>query len=135
MTERHFIAKSQSEYFKRKKASLTTDECVIVLDFAENYAFIVQDAAQSFHWNNSEATIHPFAMYYKDKDTGLTHDTNLVYTFLKRLLNEFIKPDFPNIKKVVYFSDGSAAQYKNFRLYLKAHVEVASLFQMETVSL
>ena len=25
-------------------------------DFAENYAFIVQDAAQSFHWNNSQVT-------------------------------------------------------------------------------
>ena len=128
LTEHHYIAKSQSAYFKHRKASLTSDECVIVLDFAENYAFIVQDAAQSFHWNNSQATIHPFVMYYQDIDTGsihhktyacisdhMTHDTNAVYTFLKRLLVDFVKPDFPTMKKVIYFSDGSAAQYKNYK--------------------
>ena len=67
LTEHHYIAKSQSAYFKHRNASLTSDECVIVLDFAENYAFIVQDAAQPFHWNNSQATIHHFVMYYQDR--------------------------------------------------------------------
>ena len=45
----------------------------------------------------------------------MTHDTNAVYTFLKRLLVDFVKPDFPTMKKVIYFSDGSAAQYKNYK--------------------
>ena len=31
----------------------------IILDFAENYNFIVQDAAQGFRWNNNQATLHP----------------------------------------------------------------------------
>ena len=33
-------------------------------DFSENYSFVLQDATQSFHWNNSQATIHPFVAYY-----------------------------------------------------------------------
>ena len=28
-------------------------------DFSENVSFVVQDEIQSFHWNNSSATIHP----------------------------------------------------------------------------
>ena len=39
-----------------------------LLYFAENYSFIVQDAVQGHHWNNSQATLHPFAVYFK-KDT------------------------------------------------------------------
>jgi hypothetical protein len=34
-------------------------------DFAENYSFIVKDAAQGFHWENSQATLHPFLAYYR----------------------------------------------------------------------
>ena len=34
--------------------------------FAENYAFVVQNAAQSFHSNNDQATIFTVVIYYKD---------------------------------------------------------------------
>ena len=40
--------------------------------FAENYAFVVQNAAQSFHWNNDQATIFTVLIYYK-KDNILKH--------------------------------------------------------------
>ena len=32
-------------------------------DFSENFSFVVQDEIQSFDWNNSSATIHPFVCY------------------------------------------------------------------------
>ena len=38
---------------------LPENAAIILLDLAENYSFIVQDAIQSFHWNNLQATIHP----------------------------------------------------------------------------
>ena len=38
-------------------------ELVVQADFSENYAFVVQDASQSFHWNNTQATVHPFVIY------------------------------------------------------------------------
>lgn len=37
-------------------------------DFSENYAFIVQDEAQSYHWSSNYITIHPFVIYYKQDD-------------------------------------------------------------------
>ena len=40
----------------------------MIADFSENYSFVLQDAAQGFHWNNSQATIHPFVIYYKESD-------------------------------------------------------------------
>ena len=49
LTVHHFIAESQNKYFKYAKDNLFEGECVTVLDFAENYSFIVQDAVQGFH--------------------------------------------------------------------------------------
>jgi len=43
------------------------------------------------------------------------HDTVTVYAFLEKLLNEYLKPELPHIEKVNYFSDGSGAQYKNYK--------------------
>ena len=105
-----------------------------MLDFLENYSFIVQDASKAFHWNNFQATIHPFVLYYMDENTSSVlykpyasisayacisdHtilDAAAVYTFVKKLLLEYLKPRFLQIKKVIYFSDGLAAQYKNYK--------------------
>ena len=59
-----FIAKSQARYLADKRSSLANGEFLVVADFSENYSFIVQDAAQSFHWNNLQAIIHPFLVYF-----------------------------------------------------------------------
>ena len=128
LTEHHFIAKRQSSFFKEKKFSLKGNEAVIVLDFAENYSFVVQDCAQGYHWNNAQATIHPFVMYFKCPETNelshssyacisdhMVHDTNTVYCFLSVLINNQIKVSHPFIEKIYYFSDGCAAQYKNYK--------------------
>ena len=49
LTEHHFIVKNQNQYLKGLKTSLKPNECIIILDFAENFSFVVQDAAQAFH--------------------------------------------------------------------------------------
>ena len=73
LTEHHFIAKNQNQYLKSLKASLKPNECIIILDFAENFSFVVQDAAQAFHWNNTQATIYPFVVYHKSNNGDLCH--------------------------------------------------------------
>ena len=40
-------------YLKLLKGNLKSGELLILMDFAENYSFIVQDAIQGFHWENS----------------------------------------------------------------------------------
>ena len=53
-----FIGAQQATFYKDTKETLQPGEVLVTADFSENYAFILQDAAQGFHWNNSQATIH-----------------------------------------------------------------------------
>ena len=124
-----FIATQQSRFFEECKQSLETGEVVVCADFSENYAFVLQDAAQGFHWNNSQCTIHPFVIYYKLSSSVshksyvvisdcLHHDTTAVYLFQKRLVT-FLKSELALLpKKIMYFSDGAASQYKNRKHFL-----------------
>ena len=98
-------------------------------DFSENYSFILQDAAQGFHWNNSQATIHPFVAYYIDSgklchlsfviiSDCLQHDTVAVYLFQKRLTAYLKRKVSSDPQKIYYFSDGAASQYKNRKNFM-----------------
>ena len=60
--------------------------------FSENHSFVLRDRAQSFHWNSSQATIHPFVVYFincgKEHHLSfvvisecLQHDTVALYLF------------------------------------------------------
>ncbi|XP_076805803.1 uncharacterized protein LOC143449468 [Clavelina lepadiformis] len=64
LTKHSFITKCQSRYLNSRKSSLTDDNCVILLDFAENYTFTIQDEVKSYHWNQQQCTIHPAVVYY-----------------------------------------------------------------------
>lgn len=109
---------------KDLKLFLQAKEFLVILDFSENYSFVLQDAAQSYHWSKEQATIHPFGIYYKNdnneiKHTNLVvisdcleHNTIAVHLFQRHLIS-FLKNQFEEVEKLCYFSDGSAAQYKN----------------------
>ena len=122
-----FLAKEQAAFFSWKKSALQPGEILVIADFSENYSFVIQDAAQGFHWNNSQATIHPFVAYYT-YDAGqqhelsyviisdcLHHDTVAVYTFQKCFMSylKSVHPEHLKLKKIIYFSDGAGSQYKN----------------------
>ena len=47
-----FIAKKQSDHYNFVKKNVKENEAVVSLAFVENYGFVIQDKAQSFHWNN-----------------------------------------------------------------------------------
>ena len=55
-TGHHFTCKAQSLYLRQLKESLQPTSAIILLDFAENYSFVCQDATQGFHWNTDQAT-------------------------------------------------------------------------------
>lgn len=100
------------------------EEIVVQGDFAETYSYVVQDEIQSFHWENKQATLHPFVAYQRQEDGTLIHrnicvisdikdhSTVTVFTFLKVVI-EYLKAEFPSVKKIHYFTDGCAGQYKN----------------------
>jgi hypothetical protein len=122
-----FTSKNQSLFLNELNNELVFDEYIIIGDFSENYSFVIQTTnyTQSFHWNNPQATIHPFVVYFKNKITNLLdhisyviisenlqHSTVAVYLYQQRLLS-FLTQKFGKPNKIHYFSGGSTAQYKN----------------------
>ena len=75
------------------------------------------------HWENAQCTLHPIVSYMK-KDGEVcsssvcilrdhkSHLTVAVHSFLEVYI-PFLKSQCPSLTKVHYFTDGSAAQYKN----------------------
>lgn len=124
LAEHDYIAKEQAQFISSRKQTLEEGEVLVVADFAENYAFVCQDAAQGYHWTNTQATIHPFVCYYRSSNGNiehisfviisdcLEHTTTAVYTFQKRLVF-FLKKYLNKLIKIIYVSDGAASQYKN----------------------
>ena len=118
----HFIAKAQANHLKIAKENLSENELIILLDFAENYCFVVQYAVQGFHWENSQATLHPFVAYFNGDLKHMTicvifdylkHDqTNCIALFLTKIIT-LMKQKVNNIKIIHYCSDGVSSQYKN----------------------
>lgn len=123
-----FITLQQSGFIKNKKLTLEPTEVLVSCDFAENYAFIMQNAAQGFHWNNKQATIHPFVIYKNQGDKlqhysyiiisdCLHHDAVAVYVFIEKLL-QFLKTKIPDLSKVYYVTDGAVTHYKNKKNFM-----------------
>lgn len=118
-----FITRQQSEFCARVKSNLAEGEFLVQCDFSENYSYVVQDAAQSFHYNNDQCTVHPIVYYYRDGEQirhrsivalsdSLLHDTSAVYV-MQEILIENIKRAHSNVKKIIYITDGAAQHYKN----------------------
>ena len=59
-----FIEKVQTSYYQDLRDNLLGEKEILVGDFAENFTFVMQDEVQSYHWNNAQATIHPFVCYW-----------------------------------------------------------------------
>ena len=128
ITAHSFIAKNQSQYLRKLKEELSQNEVMVLVDFAENHNFLVQDEVQSYHWNSQQCTLHPVMIYYKHVNQvveqslciisdDLTH-VSFVYKVMPESIN-FIKQKVnPEIEKVHYFSDGCAGQYKNKKYFL-----------------
>ncbi|KAE8738771.1 hypothetical protein FOCC_FOCC015744 [Frankliniella occidentalis] len=120
-----FLARMQQSALWHLKCDMPPGHVLVCADFAENYSFTIQNSVQGFHWNNSQATVHPFVCYFgsEGKIQHLSfvvisnckdHNSLTVYVFQKKLI-AFLKEKFPVLHKLIYFTDGCAAQYKNFK--------------------
>ena len=65
-----------------------------------------------YHMSNNGDLCHRAFACISDH---MTHDTVAVYVFVKKLLNDYVKLYLPQLQKIHYFSDGSRAQYKNYK--------------------
>lgn len=125
-----FITKAQARYLKELKSNMNADEAVVLVDFSENYSFVIQNEAQGYHWTNSSCSLHAVVIYTRNTDTGdllvtnmcivsddLEHDVAFVHK-TQKYVSEFLKNSCPEVTRVTYYSDGCAAQYKNCKNFL-----------------
>ena len=49
MTAHSNISKAQSTCLMIQKENLDSDTCIITIDFAENYQYVLEDEIKSFH--------------------------------------------------------------------------------------
>ena len=90
-----FIASQQTKFLKDRKIKLQDGETLVI---CENYAMLVQDTIAAFHWTNTHATIHPFAIYLKNASSDsaqffsftivsdcLKHDSVTAYLFFEAI--------------------------------------------------
>lgn len=128
-----FVAKTQAEKFEAQKKNLKPGEVIVHWDFAENFTHSLQDSVSSEYFNATQTTVHPCVVYYLDKNSEpvhksfaflspcLDHGSQFVRAVQKKLILE-LKILVPNLTKVIYWSDGCAAQYKNkYMFYWLAH--------------
>ena len=125
LSRHHYIAETQKRFLNHCKSNLVSNTCIILMDFSENYSFIIQQSIQAFYYNNSQATVHPFCIYYKTEESDELLNVNycvisdstdhVAYTinaFTAKLMT-IIKEQYSWIKNIIYFSDGAPQKYKN----------------------
>lgn len=120
-----FLSKTQAASFDRIKNAVTEKKIVVILDYAENYNCEVQNAVQSQHWSKTQATLHPYVIYFKEGNVikhenyvgiseNLQHNSLAVHLFnCKMIAHLKTKFGINCIEEIVYFPDGAGAQYKN----------------------
>lgn len=114
LTKHHYISEIQKDFLKICKADLQKDTCIVLMDFSENYAFVIQNCVQAFYYNNSQATVHSTIMYYRKNNQedltvmsfcvisdSLQHTASTVFAFHEEIM-KLVRTEFPFLKKMIY---------------------------------
>ncbi|KAJ8048235.1 hypothetical protein HOLleu_00469 [Holothuria leucospilota] len=121
--------KTQCDATHKCKDSLPKDECVVQMDFAENYTCVPLEEVQSGYWNQESVTLHPTVIYYRDTESNTLkhhsyvavsddrgHNTSTIKAILDSLVPRVTKLA-PDIKRIHYWTDSPTAQYRNKTIF------------------
>jgi len=112
------------------RAKMTGSDCLIHIDFSENYQGKISREIQSFHFGGAseQVTLHTGVLYVGDVEQPVSfcsisasrqHDPPAIWAHLRPVC-EFVKTNFPNVTTLHFYSDGPSTQYKqkgNFFLF------------------
>lgn len=126
LTAHLFRAAWQQRQYSQGKKNMPAKSALLVTDFAENYTCAMQDEVQSYHWTQTQVTVHPVMAYVNassDVSVDPTHTEALFFISddLKHdaaAVEKFMEVAFAELKQkydvqtVVQFSDCCAAQYR-----------------------
>jgi hypothetical protein len=121
-----------NQYIKIKhlKESLSHNECLIHMDFSENYGYKFSEEVQSMHFGGSRGQISlQTAIIYIRNELGVTepysfctasectrHDAAAVWAHLNHLINFSFKKS-PQTTRIHILTDGPSSQYRNKHIF------------------
>jgi hypothetical protein len=99
ITKHLFNIQNQFKYYQQLKQELTDNECLIHIDYAENYVGKYHEEIQSVHFGASQPqiTLHTGVYFTKDLPGGSTfctlsdslqHGPSAIWTFIRPVLNK-----------------------------------------------
>lgn len=113
--------------YRQLRESLQANECLIHVDFSENYSCKYYNEIQSVHFGSShqQATLHTGVLYISEElpipfcsiSPSRRHDPPAIWAHLEPVL-EMVKTKYPEVERLHFFSDGPATQY-NRNKYIK----------------
>lgn len=123
-----FNIRQQYRAYRARRENMKADECLIHIDFSENWLCGWANEIQTAHFGGShkQATLHTGCLYTEGNEVhpfctiseSIQHDPPAIWEHLKPII-EWINAEYPSVKKVHFFSDGPTTQYrqkKNFYL-------------------
>ncbi len=126
MSTHLFHFRWQAAQFEAICQSLSFQEALMVMDFAQNYEIRHADEPQSSHWHHKQVTLHPVVTYFgcpdceKPRKMDLImmsddqeHDAHAVKAFEDTAVGYLREEVGLNVTRVIQFTDNCAAQYKS----------------------
>ena len=118
----------QYNEMRRLRESLSENEMVVWMDFAENYSCVSLEEIQSAYWNATAISLHTMVVYSNSNGNStrvqsyvavsdvMSHNASSVYTILKKL-GSLLKKEHPNLQAIHYLSDSPTSQYRNKTMF------------------
>ena len=116
-----FTFHMQYNYYRKRKETMGENECIIHVDFSENYVCKMAREVQGMHFGASkkQLTLHTGVIHVKDKEAetfctvsdSLVHNPSGIWAHVKPILQD-VRKRYPNITSIEFFSDGPTAQYR-----------------------
>ncbi|CAH0731021.1 unnamed protein product, partial [Brenthis ino] len=121
---------SQYNAFRNLKESLSDGECIIHIDYSENYAVKSYQEIQSYHFggNRKQLTLHTSVIYFLDAENipqiqsfctvseCLRHDISAVWAHIIPIL-DYISEIRAGIHTLHFISDSPSSQYRNKKIF------------------
>ena len=120
-----FNIRHQYMQYRLLRTKLTDNDCLIRIDFTENYTCQYNRDIQSVHYGGShkQCTMHTGVLYVGQRkpksfctlSDSRSHEPTAIWTYLEPVLID-LKTEFPNIETIHFFSDGPTTQYRQKKI-------------------
>jgi len=132
-----FNIRHQYRIYRKLKMSMSAEECIIHIDFAENYLCKYSTEIQSVHFGGShkQVTLHTGVLYVGGKSDVTTfctisdstdHSPAGIWAYLQPVFAD-LKAEHPSVSVVHFFSDSPSTQYRQRKMFYLFCTELYSI--------